>query len=132
MDTWPNMDIEDMLPPQYKKGPCKPKKLRFIEHDESGSRMSRHGVAYRCTKYDKFGNNSRKCHSKEHDLNALKRKKRTPRTKAFANDAEIEGVSKINAPESVHGINDPNLDAQLKERMTYFEHTTDVAQIEKA
>lgn len=74
MDMWPNVDVGNTLPPQYKKGSDRPKKLRFIEHDESGSRMRRSGVAYRSTKYDKFGHNSRKFHSKECDPNALKRK----------------------------------------------------------
>ena len=35
MDMWPTVDVENMLPPQYKKGPGRPKKLRFREQDES-------------------------------------------------------------------------------------------------
>lgn len=74
MDMWPTVDAEELLPPQYKKGPGRPKKLRFRELDENGSRMRRVGVAYRCTHCDKFGHNSRKCQAKEQDPNALKRK----------------------------------------------------------
>ncbi|KAI5398136.1 hypothetical protein KIW84_063796 [Lathyrus oleraceus] len=44
MNMWSNVDVEDMLPPQYKKGPGRPKKLRFKEHDETWSRMRRSGV----------------------------------------------------------------------------------------
>lgn len=35
MDVWPKVDVEDMIPPQYKKGLGMPKKLRFREHDET-------------------------------------------------------------------------------------------------
>ena len=49
MDMWPNVGVEEMLSRQYKKGLGRPKKLRFREHDESGSRMKRSGLAYRCT-----------------------------------------------------------------------------------
>ncbi|XP_058756746.1 uncharacterized protein LOC131629959 [Vicia villosa] len=74
MDMWPTMDVENFLPPQYKKGPGRPKKQRFRELDESGSRMRRVGVSYRCTKCDKLGHNSRKCQATEQHPNALKRK----------------------------------------------------------
>ncbi|XP_058761902.1 uncharacterized protein LOC131657970 [Vicia villosa] len=82
MDMWPSVDVEDMLPPMFKKGPGRPKKLRFREQDESGSRMRRPGISYRCTKCDQFGHNSRKCKSKEQNPNALKRKRKAPRAKA--------------------------------------------------
>ncbi|KAI5394406.1 hypothetical protein KIW84_061188 [Lathyrus oleraceus] len=106
--------------------------MRFREHDEFGSRMRRLGVAYRSTKYNKFGHNSRKFHSKEYDPNALKRKRKTPRTKVSSRAAETKGVSKTNAPESVLGINDPNLDALLEEMMTAFEDQIDATQTEQA
>lgn len=54
---WANVDVEDMLPPKYKKGPCRHDKLKFRENDETGSRMRKFGVAYRCTKCDNFGHN---------------------------------------------------------------------------
>lgn len=74
MNVWPTVDVEDILPPKYKKGSGRPNKLRFIEHDEIRSRMSRPGVTYRSTKCDQFGHNSRKCKSNEQDLHALNRK----------------------------------------------------------
>lgn len=33
MDMWPTVDIKEMLPPNYKKGLGRSKKLRFREHD---------------------------------------------------------------------------------------------------
>lgn len=69
----PNVDVNDMLLPKYKKGQGKPKKSRFGEHGEIGSRIRRLGVAYSCTKYDNFGHNANKCQSKEHDPKASKR-----------------------------------------------------------
>ncbi|CAK8564798.1 unnamed protein product [Lathyrus sativus] len=81
MDMWPKVDVEDMFPPSFKKGPGRHMKLRFMEHYESGSRMRRLGVSYRCTKCDKIGNNSRKCRNKEQNPAALTRKRKTPRAK---------------------------------------------------
>ncbi|CAK8568814.1 unnamed protein product [Lathyrus sativus] len=110
MDMWHAVDVENMFPHQYKKGPSRPKKLRFREQDESGSRIKRHGVAYRCTKCDKFGHNLRKCQSKEQDPNALKRKKKTPRTKASSSAAKIEGNTETNVGESVSEMKEPHDD----------------------
>jgi hypothetical protein len=73
MEMWPQVDIEEPLPPHYKRGPGRPKKLRIREVDELGSRMRRPGVSYRCTKCDKFGHNKRKCKSTTQDPNAAKR-----------------------------------------------------------
>src|SRR4051812_6372297 len=74
MDMWPNVEVEDVLPPTFKKGLGRPRKLRIREFDENGSRMRRSGVTYRCTKCDKIGHNSRKCQSTQQNLDALKRK----------------------------------------------------------
>lgn len=74
MDMWPTVEAEDVLPPMYKKGAGRPRKLRIREFDENGSRMRRPGLNYRCTKCDKFGHNSRKCTSTEQNPLALKRK----------------------------------------------------------
>ncbi|KAI5432711.1 hypothetical protein KIW84_020131 [Lathyrus oleraceus] len=90
-----------MLPPQYKKGLGRPKKLRFREHDESGSRIRRPVVAYKCTKCDKFGHNLKKCQSKEKDPN-----RNTPRTKASSIVVEIEWASKTNALEMCNPTHD--------------------------
>ncbi|CAL5214511.1 unnamed protein product [Lathyrus oleraceus] len=110
MDMWPNVDVEDILPPQYHKGTGSPKKLRFKEHDEIWSRRRRPCIAYRCTKCDKFSHNSRKCHSNEYDPNALKRKRKTPRTKASSNVVEVEEVSETNVVKGVYETNDQDLD----------------------
>ena len=53
--------------------------------------------------------------------------KKIPRTKASSTAAETEGVSKTDASESVHGINDSYLDALLEEIMAAIEDQTNVA-----
>ncbi|CAK8567268.1 unnamed protein product [Lathyrus sativus] len=110
-----------MLPPLYKKGLGRPKKLRFIEHDETGSRMRWLGVAYRCTKCDKFVHDSRKFQSTEQDPNALKRKRKTPRTNASS--IVREGVSSTFG-EGVSSIVNDDLDFNviIEEMMAEFEH----------
>lgn len=71
---WPTVDADELYPPFYKKGLGKPKKLRFRELGEGGSRMRRFEVTYRCTKYDKMSHNSRKCKATTQHPGALKRK----------------------------------------------------------
>lgn len=73
LGIWPKADVYDILPPTFKKGLRRPM-IRFRENDESGSRTRRLGISYMCTKCDKYGHNSRKCQSKEEDLDVLKRK----------------------------------------------------------
>ncbi|XP_058765869.1 uncharacterized protein LOC131639388 [Vicia villosa] len=90
MDMWPPVEADDLLPPLYKKGPGRPKKLRFRELGEGGTRMRRVGVTYRCTKCDKIGHNSRKCKATSQNPAALKRKRKAPRKKpAVNNDVEV-------------------------------------------
>ncbi|CAI8591544.1 unnamed protein product [Vicia faba] len=118
MDMWPTVDAEELLPPQYKKGPGRPKKLRFRELDENGSRMRRVGVAYRCTHCDKFGHNSRKCQAKEQDPNALKRKRKTPRTKVSKkSDANVDTTTTGGGTVD----EDPEMDALLNNMMDLYE-----------
>lgn len=74
MNMWFNVDVKDMLLLKYKKGLGRPKKLMFREHDETGSKTRRPGVAYRRTKFDNFGHNSRKSQRKKHCPKTLKRK----------------------------------------------------------
>ncbi|CAK8543183.1 unnamed protein product [Lathyrus sativus] len=81
MDMWSSVKIDELLPPLYKKGHERPKKLRFRELGEGGSRMRRVGVTYRCTKCDKIGHNSRKCKVTIQNLDALKIKMKAPRKK---------------------------------------------------
>lgn len=64
-DMWPDVDCEEMLPPQYKRGPGRPKKLRRREVDEdpNASKLKRANTKYRCTRCDQYGHNSRGCKS---------------------------------------------------------------------
>lgn len=73
-DMWPEVESEVLLPPMYKKGPGRPRKLRIRESGEEGARKRLPGVSYRCSKCDKFGHNSQSCKSKTQDPNGLKRK----------------------------------------------------------
>ncbi|XP_058773017.1 uncharacterized protein LOC131647121 [Vicia villosa] len=75
-DMWPEVETEELLPPTYKKGPGRPRKLRIRETGEEGARRRLPGVSYRCTRCDKIGHNVKSCKSKKQDPNALKRKKK--------------------------------------------------------
>ncbi|KAI5411121.1 hypothetical protein KIW84_056315 [Lathyrus oleraceus] len=74
-DMWPEVEMEPPLPPAYKNGPGRPKKIRIRESGEDGARKRRSGVAYKCTKCDNFGHNAMTCKATTQDPNALKRKK---------------------------------------------------------
>ena len=71
-EMWHEVQSEELLPPMYKKGPDRPRKLRIRECGEDDSRRGLFGVSYRCTKCDKFGHNVQSCKSKKQDPNALK------------------------------------------------------------
>jgi hypothetical protein len=71
IDMWPEVEAPELLPPNYKNGPGR---LWIREFDENGARMRRQGVAYRCTKCDKFGHNQRRCKSVVQNPEAAKRK----------------------------------------------------------
>ncbi|XP_058776962.1 uncharacterized protein LOC131651313 [Vicia villosa] len=75
-DMWPEVEGEELLPPNYKKGSGRPRKLRIRESGEEGAKRRLPGVSYRCTKCDKVGHNVKSCKSKRQNPNALKRKKR--------------------------------------------------------
>lgn len=36
IEMWPEVEQEEVLPPEYKRGPRRPKKLRIREFDELG------------------------------------------------------------------------------------------------
>jgi hypothetical protein len=77
VDMWPKPPEgveENILPPMYKNGPGRPRKLRIREVGEEGARRRRKGVVYFCTKCNKPGHNAGSCKSKEQDPNGLKRK----------------------------------------------------------
>ncbi|KAK2409855.1 hypothetical protein QL285_045255 [Trifolium repens] len=84
VDMWPKPPEgveENILPPMYKNGPGRPRKLRIREVGEEGSRRRRKGVVYLCTKCSKPGHNAGSCKSKEQDPNRLKRKRKPPKGK---------------------------------------------------
>ena len=64
--------MEQVLPPSYKKGPGRPRKVRIRELGEEGARRRRHGVAYKYIKCDKFGHNALTCKSLTQVPNAMK------------------------------------------------------------
>jgi hypothetical protein len=63
-----------ILPPLYKNGPGRPRKLRIRGTDEEGSRKRRKGVIYHCTTCNSTGHNAGSCKSKVQDPNSLKGK----------------------------------------------------------
>ncbi|XP_045821942.1 uncharacterized protein LOC123914813 [Trifolium pratense] len=90
MDMWPTPkppeDVyEILLPPVYKIGPGRPKKLRIRGVDEDGARKRSRGVAYSCTRCSEFGHNARACKSKTQTQEGLKRKRKPPKRKAECN-----------------------------------------------
>ncbi|WJX14328.1 hypothetical protein P8452_04608 [Trifolium repens] len=84
VDMWPKppdgVVEEKILPPLYKRGPGRPKKLRIREFDEDGVRKPRKGK-YHCTTCGEPGHNTGSC-KKPQDPNALKRKRKTLKGKA--------------------------------------------------
>lgn len=64
-EMWHEVQSEKLLPPLYKKGPARPRKLRIRKRGEDGSRRRLLGVSYRCTKYDMFRHNIRLYKSKK-------------------------------------------------------------------
>ncbi|XP_058770844.1 uncharacterized protein LOC131644373 [Vicia villosa] len=86
-DMWSEVECEELLPPNYKKGPSRLRKLRIRESGEEGARRRLSGVSYRCTKCDKVGHNVKSCKRKRQDPNALNRKRIRP------NASEESGAS---------------------------------------
>ncbi|XP_058776719.1 uncharacterized protein LOC131651056 [Vicia villosa] len=73
-EMWPEVESEELLPPSFKKGPDRSRKLRIRESGEEGARIRLPSVSYRCTKCDKIGHNVKSCKSKKQNPNSLKRK----------------------------------------------------------
>jgi hypothetical protein len=77
VDMWPKPaqdEDEVILPPLYKNGPGRPRKLRIRGTDEDGARKRRRVGTYTCTRCSLPGHNTLSCKSKEQDPNGLKRK----------------------------------------------------------
>ncbi|CAK8536741.1 unnamed protein product [Lathyrus sativus] len=98
-----------MLPLSFKKGPGRPRRLRFRELYENGSRTRRPGVSYRRTKCNKIGHNSRKCQSKEENPAALKRKRKTPRVKPANTNGKVDELAVESAVDE-NAIDEPAVD----------------------
>jgi hypothetical protein len=77
VDMWPKpadgVPQETLLPPMYKRGLGRPRKLRIRQFDEDGVRKPRRGKKH-CTKCGKPGHTVISCKSKTQDPNSLKRK----------------------------------------------------------
>ncbi|RHN59870.1 putative transcription factor interactor and regulator CCHC(Zn) family [Medicago truncatula] len=59
---WPKTELPYILPPNYKRGPGRPKKLRRREPDEgSQGNWKRNSTTHRCKKCLKYGHNARTC-----------------------------------------------------------------------
>ncbi|XP_058749599.1 uncharacterized protein LOC131622543 [Vicia villosa] len=110
-EMWPEVETEDLLPPNYKKGPGRPRKLRIRETGEEGARRRLPGVAYRCTKCDKVGHNVKSCKSKEQHPNALKRKKKLRSgVSAGETSAPVDGPSQTEAKSGISAAETGTLD----------------------
>ncbi|XP_057440306.1 uncharacterized protein LOC130732221 [Lotus japonicus] len=64
-NKWPKLQQDDILPPEIKRGPGRPKKLRRREPDEpdkkNPTKLRRGGSSYTCSRCHKKGHNQRKC-----------------------------------------------------------------------
>ncbi|KAK2414736.1 hypothetical protein QL285_037294 [Trifolium repens] len=85
---------ETLLPPMYKRGPGRPRKLRIRQFDEDGVRRPRRGKKH-CTKCGKPGHTVISCKSKTQDPESLKRKRKPPKAK---DQASGSGEKKPAAP----------------------------------
>lgn len=72
-DMWLEVEVEEIIPPAYKRGPDRPKKLKRREPYEDPNK-GRTTTYYRCTKCGKNGHNRRNCLSQANDPKAAKRK----------------------------------------------------------
>ncbi|CAL5192300.1 unnamed protein product [Lathyrus oleraceus] len=83
---WPEIDMEEMLPPSYKRGPGRPKKLRRREPNEDPNK-GRTQTSYYCTRYGIHGTSKRSCTSQVVGPEAQKRK-RKPKKIATGNTTQ--------------------------------------------
>lgn len=62
-DMWPKTDNDQILPPSYKRGPGRPKKLRRREADENPkpTKLRRSTTSYTCSRCGKSGHNKKRC-----------------------------------------------------------------------
>ncbi|GAU34421.1 hypothetical protein TSUD_393740 [Trifolium subterraneum] len=94
-DMWPKPPDgveENILPPLYKKGPGRPRKLRIREFDDAGVRKPRKGK-YHCTTCGHLGHNAGSCKLPQ-DPNALNRKRKPSNGKA----SDSQGPASVSQP----------------------------------
>ena len=63
-NKWPKTNFPEVLPPQFKRGPGRPKKLRRREPDEErmeNGKWSRAHTTTKCKRCLKVGHNNRTC-----------------------------------------------------------------------
>jgi hypothetical protein len=61
-NRWPKTDDPDILPPQYKRGPGRPKKMRRRDPDEADPlRWTRSNTTHQCQRCLEYGHNARTC-----------------------------------------------------------------------
>ncbi|KAK2450797.1 hypothetical protein QL285_009897 [Trifolium repens] len=85
-DMWPKPPEgvdENILPPMYKNGPGRPRKLRIRAVGEEDARKRRRGV-YHCTTCNNTSHNAKSCKATEQDPNSLKRKRKNTKGKGKA------------------------------------------------
>ncbi|XP_045805909.1 uncharacterized protein LOC123898916 [Trifolium pratense] len=77
-DMWPEaeVEVEDMLPPQYKRGPGRPKKMRRRDAHEDAKPRKQRPAPNRCTKCGNPGHNTRGCKSTEVNSDAQRRQRK--------------------------------------------------------
>lgn len=76
-DMWPSprVEVEEMLPPAYKRGPGRPKKLRVrAPHEDPSKRKTK--TTYQCTRCGAEGHKCTTCKAVEVNPNAAKRKRK--------------------------------------------------------
>ncbi|CAL5183759.1 unnamed protein product [Lathyrus oleraceus] len=71
--------MEEMLPPSYKRGPGRPKKLRRREPDEDPDKVTTQ-TSYCCTRCIVHGHNVRSCKIQVIDPEDQKRKRKPKKT----------------------------------------------------
>ncbi|XP_058759549.1 uncharacterized protein LOC131632841 [Vicia villosa] len=99
-DMWPEVEMEQVLLPSYKKGPGRPRKVRIRELGEEGARQRRHKIEYKCTKCDKFGHNALTCKSLTQDPNALKRKRKVKKSDEVESAGHNDGESTMDGADN--------------------------------
>ncbi|KAI5408164.1 hypothetical protein KIW84_054125 [Lathyrus oleraceus] len=123
-EMWPKVETDELLPTVYKNGLGRPRKVRIREYGEDGDRRRRLGVAYKCTKYDKFGHNALSCKSLTQDFNALKRKKNVDvRPDVQAN---VQPDVNVDVKPDVHGYVQPDVHGDMQPDASQADNKVDI------